>query len=210
MRNEFRLAKSFYPCLYEGELRQATSCALAAPAIPRAGADVAGRAIGPSPMDDQQCCCRPAQVFLRGAYEIRFRLRQASSHIALVNPGEITGNQGSPEVETYASEARDRLIAPRADAIWLHPGESVFDALSGEPRSLCLRRLAGRRFRLIHQHPKPAGRPAVSARYTSLAVRWARTALRWSTVRPTPWPVTASRPESPARPRGPAGSASIG
>jgi SNF2 family DNA or RNA helicase len=42
----------------------------------------------------------------------------------------------APEIETYTSAARQRLMVRRPsfgeEAIWLHPGEPVFDALSGE------------------------------------------------------------------------------
>ena len=42
----------------------------------------------------------------------------------------------APEIETYPAEARGRLMVHRPavgqPAIWLHPGEPVFDALSGE------------------------------------------------------------------------------
>jgi hypothetical protein len=42
----------------------------------------------------------------------------------------------APEIETYPSEARQRLMVRRPafgeEAIWLHPGEPVFDAISGE------------------------------------------------------------------------------
>ncbi len=42
----------------------------------------------------------------------------------------------APEIETYSSAARQRLMVRRPgygeEAIWLHPGEPVFDALSGE------------------------------------------------------------------------------
>lgn len=46
----------------------------------------------------------------------------------------------APEIETYPVEARDRLMVHRPPlgqpAIWLHPGEPVFDALSGEVRDV--------------------------------------------------------------------------
>jgi superfamily II DNA or RNA helicase len=42
----------------------------------------------------------------------------------------------APEIEIYPSAARQRLMVRRPafgeDAIWLHPGEPVFDAISGE------------------------------------------------------------------------------
>jgi superfamily II DNA or RNA helicase len=42
----------------------------------------------------------------------------------------------APEIETYPAVARDRLMVsrpgPGEDAIWLHPGEPVFDAISGD------------------------------------------------------------------------------
>jgi superfamily II DNA or RNA helicase len=42
----------------------------------------------------------------------------------------------APEIETYPTEARQRLMVRRPalgeDAIWLHPGEPVFDAISGD------------------------------------------------------------------------------
>ena len=42
----------------------------------------------------------------------------------------------APEIETYPSEARQRLMVHRPalgeEAIWLHPGEPVFDAISDE------------------------------------------------------------------------------
>jgi superfamily II DNA/RNA helicase/transcriptional regulator with XRE-family HTH domain len=42
----------------------------------------------------------------------------------------------APEIETYPPEARQRLLVRRPalgeEAIWLHPGEPVFDAISGE------------------------------------------------------------------------------
>jgi len=44
----------------------------------------------------------------------------------------------APEIELYPSACRQRLMVRRPDlgeeAIWLHPGEPVFDALSGEVR----------------------------------------------------------------------------
>jgi hypothetical protein len=44
----------------------------------------------------------------------------------------------APEIETYPSEVRQRLLVRRPalgeEAIWLHPGEPVFDAISGELR----------------------------------------------------------------------------
>ena len=44
----------------------------------------------------------------------------------------------APEIETYPSEARQRLMVSRPglgeEAIWLHPGEPVFDAISGDVR----------------------------------------------------------------------------
>ena len=42
----------------------------------------------------------------------------------------------APEIETYPPESRQRLMVRRPalgePAIWLHPGEPIFDALSGE------------------------------------------------------------------------------
>ena len=42
----------------------------------------------------------------------------------------------APEIETYPAEARQRLMVSRPalgeDAIWLHPGEPVFDAISSD------------------------------------------------------------------------------
>lgn len=42
----------------------------------------------------------------------------------------------APEIETYPLEARQRLMVSRPglgeEAIWLHPGEPVFDAISGD------------------------------------------------------------------------------
>ena len=55
----------------------------------------------------------------------RFRVRRQGAMDAI-----------APEIETYPSVARQRLMVRRPafgeDAIWLHPGEPVFDAISGE------------------------------------------------------------------------------
>ncbi|MBR0752115.1 DUF3883 domain-containing protein [Bradyrhizobium jicamae] len=55
----------------------------------------------------------------------RFKVRQHGAMDAI-----------APEIETYPYEARQKLMVHRPgfgeEAIWLHPGEPVFDAISGE------------------------------------------------------------------------------